>query len=94
MHSTLTALLEVTNNWYLNIDDGLLNSVLFLDLKQAFDTVDHSILLKKLQLYGLDSHTVQWFKSYLSNRFQSTLVKGILSDYLPVSCGVPQGSVL
>ena len=94
MHSTLTAFLEVTNNWYLNIGDGLLKSVLFLDLKKAFDTVDHSILLKKLQLYGLDSHTVQWFKSYLSNRFQSTLVNGILSDYLPVSCGVPQGSVL
>ena len=93
-HSTLTALLVVTNTWYLNIDDGLLNSVLFLDLKKAFGTVDHSILLKKLQLYGLDSHTVQWFKSYLSNRFQSTLVNGTLSDYLPVSCRVPQGSVL
>ena len=46
MHSTLTALLEVTNTWYLNIDDGLRNSVLFLDLKKAFGTVDHSILLK------------------------------------------------
>ena len=43
MHSTLTALLEATNNWYLNIDDGLINSVLFLDLKKVFDTVDHSI---------------------------------------------------
>ena len=94
MHSTLTALLEATNNWYLNIDDGLINSVLFLDLKKAFDTVDHSILLKKLQLYGLDPHAVQWFKSYLSNRFQSTYVNGTLSDYLPVSYGVPQGSVL
>ena len=94
MHSTLTALLEVTNNWYLNINNGLINSVLFLDLKKAFDTVDHSILLRKLQLYGLDSHAVRWFKSYLSNRSQSTYANGTLSDYPPISCGVPQGSVL
>ena len=48
MHATFTVLLEATNDWYLNIDDGLINSVLFLDLKKAFDTVDRSILLKKL----------------------------------------------
>ena len=47
MHSILTALLEATNNWYLNIDDGLINSVLFVDLKKAFDTAGHKILLKK-----------------------------------------------
>ena len=84
MHFTLTALLVTTNNWYLSIDDGLINSVLFLDLKKAFDTVDHSILLKKLQLYGLDPHAVQWFKLYLSNRFQSTYVKW--NSLRPSSC--------
>ena len=49
---------------------------------------------KKLQLYGLDRHAVQWFKSYLANRFQSIYVNKTLSDYLPISCGVPQGSFL
>ena len=66
MHSTLAALLEATNNWYLNIDDGLINSVLFLDLKKAFDTVDHRILLKtcnfmvstRMQFSG-SNHTYQ-----------------------------------
>ena len=52
------------------------------------------ILLKKLQLNGLEPHAVQWFKSYLANRFQSIYVNKTLSDYLPISCGVPQGSFL
>ena len=91
--STLTALHEATNNWYLNIDDGLINSVLFLDLKKAFDTVDQSILLKKLQLYGLDPRAAQWCKPYVSNRFQSTYVNGTLLECLPISCGVSQGSI-
>ena len=45
MHSTLTALIDITDNWYLNIDDGLTNAILFIDLKKAFDTIDHAILL-------------------------------------------------
>ena len=93
-HSALTALFEATNNWYVNIDNGLINSVLFLDSKKAFDTVDNSILLRKLQLYRLDLHAVWWFKFYLSNHFQTVYDNGTLSDYLPISCGVPQGSVL
>ena len=54
MHSTLTALLETTNNWSINIDNGLLNGVLFVDLKKAFDTIDHEIILRKLANYGVD----------------------------------------
>ena len=54
----------------------------------------HSILLSKLQIYGCSSSTVQWFTSYLSDRSQCTNFKGTLSDPLPVSIGVPQGSIL
>ena len=82
--STQTALLEATNEWIQNKDNGLINGVLFLYLKKAFDTVDHRILLQKLQLYGVDFHTLKWFESYLINCKQKTFVNGHLSDYCPI----------
>ena len=77
-----------------NMDNRVLNGLLLVDLKKAFDLVNHSILLSKLQIYGCSSSTVQWFTSYLSDRSQCTNFKGTLSDPLPVSIGVPQGSIL
>ena len=72
----------------------LLNGVLFLDLKKAFDTVDHTILVKKLQYLGLSQSTVDWFKSYLNDRVQMCMVNGNLSDPEQLLCGVPQGTIL
>ena len=68
LHSTLTALLEATNSWSVNIDNGFLNGVVFIDLKKAFDTIDHEIILRKLSYFGADQATAKWFQSYLSNR--------------------------
>ena len=66
-----------------------------IDLKKAFDTVDHKILLKKLWCYGFQNQSFDWFESYLTDRQQLTLVNNIMSDLLHEDVyGVPQGSVL
>ena len=90
-HSTCTSLLSTTNNWLINMDRGLINGVIFLDLKKAFDTVDHEILIKKLELYGIRGNCQRWFVSYLSNRTQICKVGKIYSSKMYVKTGVPQG---
>ena len=67
---------------------------MFLDLRKAFDTVNHKILLEKLQHYGVRGMPFNWFQSYLTKRKQYVEVNGASSDVLDVMCGVPQGSVL
>ncbi|CAB3990185.1 Hypothetical predicted protein, partial [Paramuricea clavata] len=94
LHSTLTALIEATDNWSINIDKGLLNGVIFIDLKKAFDTIDHTILLRKLRIYGVDENGIKFFESYLNNRSQRYCVNGELSETAKITCGVPQVSNL
>ena len=94
LHSTVTAVLDLTNQWCFNIDRGMISGVIFLDLKKAFDTVDHNLLLTKLKHYGMQEKTLQWFRSYLSDRSQRVYINGILSDKEQITCGVPQGSTL
>ncbi len=93
-HSTTTCLFDFLDNIYQEVDEGRLCGVLFLDLRKAFDTVDHKILLKKLQNYGIRRSSINWIESYLSNRHQITKVNNTKSSPLPVSVGVPQGSIL
>ena len=94
LHSTLTALLETNDSWCVNIDSGLLNGVIFIDFKKAFETTDYEIILKKLSKYGVDQNALRCFKSYLTNRTQRCNVSNHLSSAGPVNCGVPQGSII
>ena len=70
-HSTTTSLLKSTNKWFLNIEKGLINGVLFLDLRKAFDTFDHKILTDKLKFYGITGSTLNWFISYLDKKISN-----------------------
>ena len=85
---------DPSTNWSINIDNGLLNGVLFIDLKKAFDTIDHEIILRKLANYGVDQSALRFFASYLCNRSQKCSVNGALSSASRLTCGVPQGSIL
>ena len=93
-HSTETSLLNTTNKWIINIDNGCLNLTLLLDLRKAFDTVDHKILLKKLDYYGIKDNDLSWFESYLSNRNQYCSIEGHESAPKINLAGIPQGSSL
>jgi len=71
-----------------------MNLAIFLDLRKAFDTVDHSILIKKLNSYGIVDRAGDWFESYLTNRTLFCTLNGNKSKQRRVTCGIPQGSCL
>ena len=90
-----TGLLKIVNDLLLSLDDGNISHLASLDLSAAFDTIDHNILLHRLQHdFGLSGTVLDWFSSYLSGRIQSVSVHSHTSVPVSVSCGVPQGSVL
>ena len=94
LHTTLTSLLKSTNDWYRGLDLGKLVGFVFIDLKKAFDTVDHSILCQKRQHYGIRKRKLSWFKSYLSNWKQFCGLSGTDSKVNDITIGVPQGLCL
>ena len=92
--STTQAILNHLQFLYNSLDSGNIVFSIFLDFRKAFDCVDHKILLSKLNSYGIRGQPLQWFQSYLTDRKQATFVNNSLSNYLPITHGVPQGSVL
>ena len=93
-HSTQHAAICLVNNILSSLDSNNIVIGIFLDLKNAFDTVNHKILLDKLYAYGIRGNIYKWFVSYLSDRTQYVIFEGRKSDVLDIKCGVPQGSIL
>jgi hypothetical protein len=92
--STVNATAKFTDNVLKSMDDGKVTGAIFLDLAKAFDTVNHTILLRKLSLLGLDANSCDWFRSFLTDRSQATQFSNTLSDAARVTTGVAQGSIL
>ena len=91
--NTTHAILSLVD-YLINFEDNKLTCGIFLDISKAFDTIDHNILLSKLYKYGIRGITLNWFKNYLSNRYQFVSINDTSSSFLRIECGVPQGSIL
>ena len=86
--------MELTDRTLIDIDNRNISLSVFMDLSKAFDTLDHQILLKKLNYYGIEGTALAWFSSYLIGRQQYVELDGASSSLMPLSTGVPQGSIL
>ena len=93
-YSTTRTIVEFTEDLYMAMNNKQTTMAAFVDFKKAFDTVNHAILIKKLQKVGIRGLPCRWLTSYLNNRCQVTLANDTTSTLRPITCGVPQGSVL
>jgi len=90
-HSTETAVNELITDLLLAADQGQVSALCLLDLTAAFDTVDHSLLLTRLQkCFGVEGCCLEWFSSYLSGRSYCGVVDGVSSKVIYIICSVPQ----
>ena len=93
-YSTSHALIHMTEAIRTALDSGSVTCGIFVDFQKAFDTVNHEILLKKLDHYGFRGSVNEWFRSYLTGRKQKVVINGFESESKSLLHGVPQGSVL
>jgi hypothetical protein len=93
LHSTETLNIFITDTILKAMDKKKLSALVLLDLSKGFDSINHQRLLHKLSNIRASKSTVNWFRSYLTDRFQSTCINSTLSDPLPITYGVPQGAI-
>ena len=93
-HNTQTALHRVIDDCIDNICSKTFTGICSFDIKKCFDSIDHDLLLAKIQFYGIKGNTLKWFRSYLTNRNQIVKLNNEQSDKQMVMTGVPQGSIL
>ena len=85
------AILELVDKISMAVENNETTAGIFLDLSKAFDTIDHNILLYKLEYYGFRGNVLKWFTDHLYNRKQYVLYNSYKSEYKNILCGVPQG---
>ena len=93
-HSTDHAITTLIDELASAFDKDLYTLGVFIDLSKAFDTVNHNILVSKLNHYGIKNNNLKWLSDYLSNRKQCVTIDDELSNLEKINCGVPQGSIL
>ena len=92
--NTQQALISLLEKWKQNLDKGGYAGAILMDLSKAFDTINHDLLIAKLNAYGFHKDALALIKSYLTNRWQRTKINGKFSSWIELLLGVPQGSVL
>ena len=92
--STQDILLRTIDDWKTALDDGHTVATVMIDLSKAFDTINHGLLLEKLNAYGIRGTELSWFTDYLTGRKQRVVLEGEYSNWAKVKMGVPQGSIL
>lgn len=93
-HSTETLSMQLTDSVLEAMDKKQITALVLLNLSNAFDCIDHATLLHKLSIVGASPSIANWFKSYLSSRYQYVRIGSTHSDTLPITHGVPQGAIL
>ena len=94
LHSTTTALIDITDNIYKSMDDSLITILVLLDYSKAFDCANHKLIIAKLKALGFKNSSLKWINSYLTDRSQQVITDKGESSWINLINGVPQGSIL